>query len=308
MSSDDDWGTMMMIFLFFLTYIRSTCFLLMFQQFIRSRDTRTDADDWEAPDVDNDKVPTFSDEEEEEDLSLSEPVVKAVPKSKKPKELTQEKSKKRSIIARKEEAEMQRKARLEEALKQVSNASGRQLSEKEKHSLIVEKADNLLCEDLFGSLAKKEGVQVEENVLEGEDLMAGEGRKDGNKNGAATTTKVSVDPMEAIENAISQLSLKDEMECLKLANLVSAAINRSDNSTNILQFMELMIKAVSQSLDSSQFKSLSSACNVQKNIKQKEEKVGKKKKKKSTKKILKTQNDDAFMDCAGMEDYGDYGW
>ena len=256
----------------------------------------------------DERVPTFSDEEEEEDLSLSEPVVKDVPKPKKPKALTQEKSKKRAIIAKKEEAERQRKARLEEALKQVSKASGRELSEKEKHSLIVEKADNILCEDLFGSLAQKNSVQVEENVLEGEDLMAGgdEG-KDDDKN---DTEKLAPgDPMEAVENALAQLSLKDEMKCIKLASLVSAAVNQSGNSTNVLQFMELMIKAVSQSLDSSQFKTLSSACNVQKNKKQKEEKVGnKKKKKKSTKKILKTQNDDAFIDCAGMEDYGDYAW
>jgi hypothetical protein len=149
---------------------------------------------------------------------------------------------------------------------------------------------------------------VEENVLEGEDLMAGgdEG-KDDDKN---DTEKLAPgDPMEAVENALAKLSLKDEMNCIKLASLVSAAVNQSGNSTNVLQFMELMIKAVSQSLDSSQFKTLSSACNVQKNKKQKEEKVGnKKKKKKSTKKILKTQNDDAFIDCAGMEDYGDYAW
>ena len=253
----------------------------------------------------DDKVPTFSDEEEEEDLSLSEPVVKDVPKPKKPKALTQEKSKKRAIIAKKEEAERQRKARLEEALKQVSKKSGRALSEKEKHSLIVEKADNILCEDLFGSLAQKNGVQVEENVLEGEDLMAGDGGKDD----ASIKEVAPADPMEAVENALAKLSLKDEMNCIKLASLVSAAVNQSGNSTNVLQFMELMIKAVSQSLDSSQFKTLSSACNVQKNKKQKEEKVGnKKKKKKSTKKILKTQNDDAFIDYAGMEDYGDYGW
>ena len=140
----------------------------------------------------DERVPTFSDEEEEEDLSLSEPVVKDVPKPKKPKALTQEKSKKRSIIAKKEEAERQRKARLEEALKQVSKESGRELSEKEKHSLIVEKADNILCEDLFGSLAQKNGVQVEENVLEGEDLMAGgdEG-KDDDKNDTEKLASVS---------------------------------------------------------------------------------------------------------------------
>ena len=257
----------------------------------------------------DERVPTFSDDEEEEDLSLNEPVVKDVPQPKKPKALTQEKSKKRSIIAKKEEAERQRKARLEEALKQVSKESGRELSEKEKHSLIVEKADNILCEDLFGSLAQKNGVQVEENVLEGEDLMAGDEGKDDDKNDASIKKLAPADPMEAVENALAQLSLKDEMKCIKLASLVSAAVNQSGNSTNVLQFMELMIKAVSQSLDSSQFKTLSSACNVQKSKKLKEEKVGnKKKKKKSTKKILKTQNDDAFIDCAGMEDYGDYAW
>ena len=260
--------------------------------------------------MDNKNVPTFDDEEE--DLSLKEPVVKDVPKSQKPKEMTKEKAKKRSIIEKKEEAERLRKQRLEEALKQVSLKSGRELSEREKHSLIVEKADYLLCEDLFGSMAKTGGVDVEENVLEGEDLMAGAGDDDDdNKNTGSSNNKKSVskNPMDVIQDALAELPLSDESEYIKLAAMVSVALNRSENSTNVVQFMEFLIKAVNPTLDSAQFKSLSSACNVQKNIKQKEEKVGKKKKKKNAKKkILKTQNDDAFIDCAGAEDYGDYGW
>ena len=139
--------------------------------------------------------------------------------------------------------------------------------------------------------------------MEGEDLMAGGGGND--EGGNKISKKDTSSPMELIEDALERLELKNETDYIKLAAHVSANLNRSTNSTNVVQFLEFLIKAVKPTLDSAQFKSLSSACNVQKNLKQKEEQVGKKKKKKSkSKKILKTQSDDAFMDCAGMEDYG----
>ena len=69
----------------------------MFQQIIRSRDTRTDADDWEAPDVDNDKVPTFSDEEEANEI---DPVLSSVNAARRDTLIARRKKTKKGIVYR----------------------------------------------------------------------------------------------------------------------------------------------------------------------------------------------------------------
>jgi len=267
---------------------------------------RTDDSDDDFDIVDD---PVAKRQEEEEDLSLVVPQTKKVVAPKAAKKLTVERNRKKALIEEKERQERERQMRLEEALKKVSLKSGRELTEKEKRNLIVEKADNLICEDLFGDV----GTRVNETdvkVLDGEDLMGGD---DATKNGDTTASvpRKEGKPIEVFEQALYKLPLSSEAEYLEAAALLSARLNQGKKSTSIVQFIEFLVKAVSPSLDSNQYKALSSACNVQKNLKQKEEQVGKKKKKKSKKKILKMRHDDdAFADM-GQDDYaaaGDYAW
>merc|ERR1711865_1304246 len=98
---------------------------------------------------------------------------------------------------------------------------------------------------------------------------------------------------------VTNVPMDDEIEHIEVAGLIAAKLNEGKNSTNIVQFIEFLIKATHPSLDSTQYKALSSACNVQKNLKQKEEQVGKKKKKKSKKKSVKMQRDDGYGDGYG---------
>ena len=231
-----------------------------------------------------------------------------IPKTQPAKKETEKRRKKKTIIQKKEEEERARKERLEAALKKVSLQSGRELSEREKRSLVVEKSDNLLCEDLFGDVGAPVAA-ADVKVLEGEDLMGGgEGGKgeDTAKAAAAAGVKAPTGkPEDIFEDAIMRFPLNNEMDYIVMAKMISDKLNKSTNSTNVVQFIECLIKAVAPSLDSSQYKGLSSTCNVQKNAKQKEEQKGNKKK------ILKMRkNDDDFMGDMGAQDeyQGDAYW
>jgi len=262
-----------------------------------------DNDDWDAPDLSTIAQNNFADEE---DLSL----VEEAPKPKVVRQATEgekakkaDRQKRQAVIDKKEAQEQERQARLKAALEAVSKKSGRNLTDKEKQQLIVEKSDNLLCEDLFGDLGVKPTKQ-DEVVLEGEDLMGGEDKN--NTAAVAAVAATPTNPKEAFENAVANLPLNNEIDHIEAAGFIAARLNQGKNSTDIVQFLEFLIKAAHSSLDSTQFKALASACNVQKNLKQKEEQVGKKKKKKSKKKVLKTQRDDDFMAGGQYEDYGGY--
>jgi len=167
-----------------------------------------DNDDWETPDLAT--IPGNFDDEE--DLSLAEPVVKVVKAVVKAEDKAKqvERQKRQSVIEKKEAQEQERQDRLQAALDAVSQKSGRQLTDREQQQLIVEKSDNLLCEDLFGDLGGDAAVEEEQVVLEGEDLMGG-GATGGNATTAAAAAALTkpTNPKDAFENALTQVPMLD---------------------------------------------------------------------------------------------------
>lgn len=271
-----------------------------------------DSDDEETTETGTSNKKEESEEEEIEDLALLEfdKPKETIQKSKPKKAVNAEKSRKQQLIAAKEEKERLRKKRLEDAMKAAEAATGVKLTDKAKAKLIVEKSDNLLCDDLFDGCARvdpKEAV-----VYDGEDLMA-TASSESATTAALRKAEESIvrDPMETLERALEKLPLGKLADSVKASKLVADKLNASGNSTNAVQFVECLIKMVAPSLDSSQYQSLSKVCNVQYNVKKTQEKklLGGKKSKKSKKKSVKTyKNDDFMADMGGDYAGGDNYW
>lgn len=263
-----------------------------------------DNDDWEAPNLATDTpADDFGDEE---DLSLKEAQAAAVIKSKAPKAATVSKQRAKAVIAKKEAAEKERQGRIATALKKAQTKSDRTLTEREKRNVLTRASDGNLIDELFDD---DDGVQKRVSddeadaapQYEGEDLMGGGADAATATATSARAPKPPADPKEAFFEAVANLPMKTEMDHIEAAGVLAEKLNAGKNSTDVVQFIEFLIKAAESSLDSQQYKALASACNVMKSAKLKEEKVGKKKKKKSAKKICKMQSDMDYMNS-----YDDY--
>ena len=110
-------------------------------------------------------------------------------------------------------------------------------------------------------------------------------------------SKQSKNPFDNFINIFQTLSFKTEEDYSKMADIIAKKFNKIQNSIKILQFLKFLIKNLN-TLNSEQYNILSSFCNIQKNIKQKEEKFTKKKKKKRKKKVLKIQSSNDFIESS----------